>query len=204
MAAVATDNFNRSDGLLGSNWTVEDDGLSIAGNAVRQTIYGVEVGARYEAASFSNDQYSEAEAVSNNDSNAAIGVSVRVSADATNYYGVYWSSIASYVFRRTTSDGWQQNIWATGGSGTLEGQSYVPPSGTRVRIEVEGQSTVTVRVYWDDALKWTFTDTSANRVLSGKPGLTGYNNAGTTTIDNWEGGDLGGGRTQPRTLRMRN
>jgi hypothetical protein len=87
-----------------------------------------------------------------------------------------------------------QNILATWG---VDGAGVNAWTKT-LRLEVSGY-TLTAKI--DGVVLGTVTDTSANKIASGQPGIffTGSNNG--TTLDNFEAGDLGGGVTTLGPIR---
>ena len=80
-ASGASDNFNRANGSLGSNWTATSDGaLTISSQVAAGTSSGVS-GDTWNAASFGSDQFSQIEVTSTQPSGgqwiAAVGAGAK-------------------------------------------------------------------------------------------------------------------------------
>lgn len=183
MALPATDNFNRTDGGLGSNWTAAYGALAILSNQVRPNNVGDEAGLYWNADTFAADQYSQATyAVAG--ANDAIGVAVRMSGSGAtaNYYMAYCDGATLYLGKVING------VWSQIGA-TDSGWA----AGDLIRLEVEG---TTLRVKRGSTTRLTATDSS---ISSGSAGLAGYNAFSAGRIDNWEGGNLSAGGAQTIT-----
>ncbi len=180
-----TDDFNRADGGLGSNWSSSIGSMSIVSNKVN---YGSGVNAAYWSAnSFTADQYSEitfsgtAESLTQCDGPAA-----RANGSGDFYWVVKCSDNVLYVQR------------VIGGTPTLLTSCLDAVTTNDVlRLEVSGAgATVTLEVYINGSLSscGTFSDTDGARILSGSPAISGYAYAGSApwggAINAWAGGNL--------------
>jgi hypothetical protein len=174
-ATSASDNFNRADGGLGSNWTpISDGGMAIASQQVTGTA-AVLTGDTWAASTFGNDQYSEIQVTSTQLSGGQwVGPAVRVQSSGQNgYVGIYnWNSGSPelMVFKRSAA-GWTQL-----------GNSYsVAPlaAGTKLRLTVLGNS---ISFMVNGVQRIGVTDSSFS---SGAPGIMAFDSA---TADNWSGG----------------
>lgn len=187
MALPATDPFTGSNGTLlpsySANWASNGGDLQIQSNAYAPNTSTTEIGARWTADAFNNDQYSQSTLVAKEGTaDYTIGVGVRHAAAATKtYYGYYADGDAtSYIFKEVAG------TWTQLGA-TLGGVSV----GVVMRLEVSG-TTLTAKL--DGVTQTTRSDSS---ISSGVAGLTGYNTTAAQRADNWEGGNVsaGGGST---------
>lgn len=175
MALPATDTFTRADaGTLGANWTDNPSlsGLSIVSNEAKATAGGGFNNSYWTADTFSNDQYSLATFPVIADA----AVTVRNNGD--NFYMWYHAGGSSnrFFYKRVSGSFTSLGDRGTGGA-----------NGDTLKLTVSG-TTLTGYVN-GSALGSPTTDAS---LTSGSAGLVGYQPSGTR-IDNWEGGDLGGG-----------
>jgi hypothetical protein len=184
-AATASDDFNRADGGLGTDWTdVSDGGLAIASQEVAGTAAAGVSGDIRSAESYTSDQYSQVELTATQPSGGGwIGPMVRAqSGGQSAYVGIYFWNFGSPVlmlFKRADG-GWTQ-LGATYNSGQL-------PAGTSLTVMVTGS---TISFQQNGVTRITATDTS---LTGGAPGIMSY---GTGQADNWSGGTAttGGGAT---------
>ena len=181
-AGTATDNFNRANGPLGSNWTgMSDGGLAISSQAVTGTNSSTSGDIR-TAETYTSDQYSQVEVTSTQLSGGQwIGPAVRAQNGGLSLYlGMYfWNSgnPELLLFKRL------------GGSWTQFGSSYVSgalTAGTQLKITAVGS---TISFLQNGVQRITGTDTS---LTGGAPGIVAYQ---TPKADNWAGGSLGNAGT---------
>lgn len=183
---VATDNFNRANAALATDWAqlnaVGAGNAQIVGNAIAGTVSGSTAAARRITEAFSDDQYSSL-VISSGDTGTAsygMGVIARASGDidgARDYYYVFVSN--QTVFGKVLN-----------GTDTPIASSAAPSwsAGDRVELECEG---TTIRVMKNGvALGGAFTVTDAS-LTTGKPGVAPRGDPGVVTGDDWEGGNLG-------------
>ena len=180
MALPATDDFNRADAsTLGTNWTLSKNTWGIDTNRAKPTAVD-NCRAFWNADTFGNDQYSQAKVVS-----------------ATNYFGV--------VVRCSGSGGTENNYHWVAGTGFTGINKVINGSETQlqaldalstdndvIRLEVSG---TTLQAYRNGSTYGTSVTDSA--VASGSAGLFGFA-AVTPFLDDWEGGNLGGGAATTR------
>lgn len=179
MALPASDNFNRSNGALGSDWTGTSGSLVINSNSVASNSSGAETAAGWNADAFANNQYSQVK-ITATTTGGAVGPAVRVSLSGNvNYYGYYGSSSenSSGVFK-VVNGSWFDLSGAISGAGFAVNDV--------VRLEVEGTA---LRAYKNSTLVWSGTDSD---ISSGAAGICGYSNVSGMRLDDWTGGDLGG------------
>jgi len=181
MALPATDSFTDSNGTQltahSSDWTLNSGDFDIQSNACAPDAGG-ELGAHWNADVFDDDQYAEGEikAVA---ANRAIGVACRCATNASeNYYGWYSTSSNSYVFKVVADS------WTSLGSGSAFSASDV------IRLEVSGTTLTPMVGGVEEDPPGAQTDATFE---SGSAGVSGYNDSVDARIDDWEGGDLGGG-----------
>ena len=184
---VDSDNFNRSNGFIGSNWDevwCEFDAcpnLSIDGNEV-----SVENGAGiavWDADEFSDDQYSEVTVDDITENRGLNVVGVRMSEDTYGY------NIACQLECDLRKD-----------EATLVSDIFSYQDDMSVRIGVIDN---TIYYYKNGVLRGTYTDNSSP-ITTGRPGFgLFYFTAGFGVIDNWSGGEYrqasggGGGDASP-------
>jgi hypothetical protein len=178
MALPASDSFTGTDGTslptYSSNWTIDtgNGGFIIQTNAARpNAIFQVSL-VRWNADTFSNNQYAQG-TITNANSDPG-GVLVRAATDGTsNYYGAMSDSDSSTEWFKYVA-----------GSYTLLSSLPFMANGDVIRLEVYGS---TLAVYKNGIQHGpTLTDSSHT---SGAAGLTGYS-TGSTSIDNWSAGNL--------------
>jgi hypothetical protein len=175
--STASDNFQRADGPLGSNWTdVSDGGMAISGDAAAGTASAGVSGDMWTANTFGSDQFSEFSLTSVQPTGTQwIGAMVRAqSGGQSAYVGFYYANNGSpelMLFKRQ-SGGWTQ-LGSTFASGALS-------SGTQLEVTAIGS---TVSMLENGAQEITATDTS---LTGGAPGLMSY---GTGQAAAWSGGD---------------
>jgi len=190
--ASATDNFNRTDGALGANWTANVGTFKIVSNRVEYdtraaTDPGYETSAHWSAASFQADQYSEVTLAAINGSIYAGAIARAGGNGVQTYYAYVANDVSSRIYRVVS------NTWTSLGYSTAQARS----AGDRLRIEVStvGDSVFIKRSWYRDG-SWTewataLEDTHADRILSGQPGMMLRSpDAATPALDDWAGGYL--------------
>jgi hypothetical protein len=167
------DNATRSNGAIGSNWTVEQNGLNIASNQIQGTSTGAN-SAFWNASSFSTSQFAQVTITGLNGTTDFPGVSVLASGtgSSSTYYACLEDSTNVYIQRvvNTTAT----NLTSAASTGAV---------GDLLRLEVATGGALTC--YKNGVVALTATDT---QITSGAPGisLTGS----VATIKNWSGGNL--------------
>lgn len=171
---TASDDLNRADGPLGSNWSIlQGTGATIVSNAM--TFAGSDSIIRWQGSTFAADQ--QAELTLDSPFSGALGGAVRIrSSDGAGYaVGTEFNNTTINLYRH---DG--------GGSftslGQVTGLSMV--GGDRVGIRIVGS---TIRVLLNGSIVGSsFTDTT---YTTGNPGVYGFGGSGT----NWQAEEIGGG-----------
>jgi len=180
---LASDNFDRANGGLGTNWTTVT-GLAapqITSNTVNPLAVGSDSAAFYNAVSFPNDQWSQATMVAAATSQG-IEILCRCAAAAkTFYYGQVTGPVGA------TAKAYLKK-WVAGTLTSLVGPTTFTSAANDVfRLEVIGTSLV---LYQNDVALISTTDSS---IASGSPGIYVYADAGVITtidLDLWSGGDF--------------
>jgi len=169
----AYDNATRANGAIGSNWSVEQNGLNVASNQIQGTTTSVNA-AFWNAGSFSASQFAQATITALNGTTDFPGVSVLASGTgaSSTYYDCLENSTNIYIQRvvNTTAT----NLTSTASTGAV---------GDLLRLEVAPGGALTC--YKNGAVALTFTDT---QITSGAPGLSISGNV--STVKNWSGGNL--------------
>lgn len=192
----ASDDFNRADGGLGSNWTTDNDWfygpLSIASNAVPLPSTSGSA-YYYNNGTFAADQYSEVTVTGIGSWSSDIpGVTVRFSISGNNcsYYRAYGSQyIGGYlrIQKFVESPYGDTSLF----DGVISG-GHTFADGDVFRLEaVDEGSDVRLKVYINGSQVQTYLDTSSP-LTGGSPGLWMAYTAGSgpPSADSWEGGDL--------------
>jgi hypothetical protein len=178
---TASDDFNRSDGALGANWTAISDGaMSISGQQVIGTV-GQNTGDIRTAETYPGDQYSQIQVTSTSLSGGQwIAAAVRMQNGGQDAYaGLYYWNFGSPELMLFEREGGGWNQLGAYNSGVLS-------AGTLLRITVTG-STVSFQQNGVQRLSVTNAD-----ITGGAPGIMAY---GNSTADNWSGGSGAGGTT---------
>lgn len=182
---VASDNFTRANGTLGSNWTVDVGTWAISSNTATVTSASFASPARYTGASFSADQYSTVKVVAYS---ATAGNSptagVRMGAGNKNGYGIKCTA-------RSGSNCTTLGVFRyDGGVGTaITGMSWSGlsiPGGTAITLQISG-STLTA-IYGSTTLG-TGTDSAYATGVSGMFAPSTFTS--TNGVSYWEGGNMG-------------
>jgi chitodextrinase len=173
---VASDNFNRANGPLGSGWTdMTGAGLAISNQMVVGTSSSGISGDLRTAESYANDQYSQVTVTSTALSGTQyIGPVVRAQNGGQNLYaGRYeWNKGSPQLtLYKRVSGTWTQ-LGTSYSSGTLA-------AGTQLTLTVIGN---TLAFSQNGTPRVTASD---NTLASGSPGIVA---SGTASADNWAGG----------------
>lgn len=190
-AVSVTDNFNRSNGSLGSNWTATDttgafsDGTPVIdSNVIVGPGYGIVASAYYSGATFNGNQYASAETLTDpNDGTPSRGPAVRLSAGPDGYYG----SCYKYGGYHTRC----QLYRIDDGALTQIGSNWEETDTTAnlvpnkvVRVEANGS---TIKLFLNGTQRISTTDTTYS---SGYPGIRVESGTTTQNMDNFAAGDL--------------
>ena len=172
---TAYDNFNRANGAIGSNWTVNIGGFNVASNAVIGT--GSSNIAYFSAGgyAFSNAQFAQVQVATLNGATDFVGVDVLLSAANNGYTCV--ENNASLILQKLTA----------GTGSTLASSSSTGAPGDILRLEAAPGGVLTCsRTAIGGALtSVTATDTT---FTGGSPAIEQFGS--TATMDNWSGGNL--------------
>ena len=175
-AATVSDNFNRADGGLGSNWTTVAGTAApaIVSNTLRAGTASKLNSAYWSASTFGNDQFAQASLPNSSGNQYGPGIAVRLSG-SKGYFLWYGNSPNTVsLWRMDSSTSWTQLKQ----SGTLT----VSPSSDVWKIQAVGS---TISGYQNGNLVVQATDTN---ITSGSPGVWLY--YASNQIDNWSGGDV--------------
>ena len=175
---IASDNFARPDGLLGSNWTLGLNTLSVYNNQVQSNTAGTsQTIAYWNANSFANDQFSKLvlSAAEINSTASGVGVCVRCSSTSGgNGYVFYGLSVGYFQWGKVVD-----------GTFTLFNQTgRVANVGDVIELDAVG-TTITGLVNGTQIFSVTDSDLS-----SGNAGISGYGQGTDVMANNWAAGDL--------------
>jgi chitodextrinase len=189
--AVASDNFNRPDGPLGTNWSkpsVSTNDLVVVDDQVGVAVGDSHTYAFWSATNFDDDQYSQAQITT---IGPWTGVILRADAVQDRFYiGFVFAPNDYRIYSRW--DGAYYSL-ATGSSETWQ-------VGDILRLEVRGSvDPVTITMYRNGVAVLSWVSTGSGMVRTGgSPGLGIYSPTGMNlTMDNWEGGNLSAGSMAP-------
>jgi len=181
-----TDDFNRANGALGSNWESNNTAPG-ATNTIASNKVGTQTGSarafsqvKSSILAAASDQYSQI-SVATYDSGDQFGVSVRGSApsSAENCYFFWNDGGGNWLLRKVVAG--SISLLATQAQ---TGGAAVPSPPFTMRLEVSG-TTLTGKINGTTVI----TAAAGSDFSGGRPGfVTYYTN--TTTLDNFDGGDL--------------
>ena len=179
-SGTASDDFNRANGALGSNWTALSDGaMTISSQVVAGGNSGVSGDTR-TAETYTSNQYSQVQVSATQLTGGQwVGPAVRSQNSGQNMYlGIYFWNSGSPQLRlyKRASGGFTQLGSSFPTSGLATGATLrLTATGTTISFLLNGTPVITV------------TDTS---LTGGAPGIVAF---GTGKADNWAGGNMAGG-----------
>lgn len=173
-----TDDFNRTNGGLGANWTAQTDAqvtgtLAIISNAVEPPV-STDAHSYWSADTFASDHYAQVKYVSQSDAGSNGGPTVRAQSATNRHYEADYSSGFS-ASAMLYYDGTNWNF--LGGLPTVSG-------GETIKFEVTG-TTLTPSV--NGTPSTGATDASLS---GGGPGIHCFSQSGNFTVDDWLGGPI--------------
>jgi len=175
-ATTVSDNFDRADGGLGSNWTTVSGTAApkIVSNNLRVGTANAVNSAYWSASTFGSDQFAQASLPNSSGAQYGPGIAVRLS--STEGYFLWYGNSSNTVslWRMDNSSGWTQL--------QQSGPLTVSPSSDVWMIQAVGS---TISGYQNGKLVVQATDT---KITSGSPGVWLY--YPSDQIDNWSGGDV--------------
>ena len=184
LASTVSDNFDRADGALGSNWTTVSGTAAprIVSDNLRAGTASALNSAYWSASTFGNDQFAQATLPDSSGTQYGPGIAVRLS--STKGYFLWYGNSPDTV-----------SLWRMGSSSSWTQLKQSGPLTVARSTDVWGIQAVgsTVSGYQNGKLVVQATDTD---IKSGSPGVWLYNSS--NQIDNWSGGDaathsVGGG-----------
>jgi hypothetical protein len=184
LASNVSDNFDRADGALGSNWTTVSGTAAprIVSDNLRAGTASALNSAYWSTSTFGNDQFAQAILPDSSGTQYGPGIAVRLS--STKGYFLWYGNSPDTV-----------SLWRMGSSSSWTQLKQSGPLTVARSTDVWGIQAVgsTVSGYQNGKLVVQATDTD---IKSGSPGVWLYNSS--NQIDNWSGGDaathsIGGG-----------
>ena len=175
-ATTVSDNFDRADGALGSNWTTVPGTAApeIVSNTLRTGTASALNSAYWSASTFGDDQFAQASLPNSSGTQYGPGIAVRLS--GTKGYFLWYGNSPNTVslWRMDSSTSWTQLAQST--------PLTVSPSSDVWMIQAVGS---TISGYQNGNLVVQATDTNIN---SGSPGVWLYYSS--NQIGSWSGGDV--------------
>jgi hypothetical protein len=170
----AYDSFNRANGAIGANWTVQQNGLNVSSNQIVGTTSSVSNTAFWNASPLAPSQFSQVTITGLNGTADFPGVSVLASGSGatSTYYDCVENSTTIFM----------QRVVNTATTNMTSAASAGAP-GDVLRLEVTQGGGLTC--YKNGVVALTQTDTT---IVSGSPGILISGNV--ATMDNWSGGNL--------------
>lgn len=184
MALPATDNFNRADGAVGSNWTALQNSSAVASGhtIVSNQCKAIQGTGNYafsfwNADTFGNDHYSQVVAAN---LAAYCGSMVRMPASGI---------VDGYLLFNTLGGSTSLYRLDDGGFALLQSGFTAPAVNSVMKLSAEGTA---IKCY-DDGVQMGTTQTDAT-YGTGRAGIFGYNDGSPVVglVDDWEGGNVGG------------
>ncbi len=185
---VVLDNFNRTDGGLGSNWTTLPGGAApqISSNTITSAADGVDRSAGWTTDTFNANQYAEIQAdFSTGTKFRFVKIICRASTAADTYYAFMFDTTNGYTIRKNVA-GVESLVT---GSGVLADGSVIGGGLITFRFKVNGS---TLEGFKNGVSAYgPFTDTSIT--ATGSPGFMlnmEVAGTGTLSLDNFAAGNL--------------
>ena len=183
----ATDAFTGTNGTAlttySANWLLNSGNFAINTNAVYPNQSGTESGARWNADTFGNNQYAQGKLANITTAGQTIGVAVRAATSgAASYYGFYADGSGggkTFLFKMVAGT-WTQ-LGSLGAALAVNAVLRLEVSGTTLTPKVNGSTQSPPGAQTDSAHS------------SGAAGISGYSVSTSMRLDDWEGGNLGGG-----------
>ena len=175
-ATTVSDDFDRADGALGSNWTTVAGTAApeIVSNTLRVGTASALNSAYWSASTFGSDQFAQASLPNISGTQYGPGIAVRLSG-SKGYFLWYGNSPSTVsLWRMDSSSSWTQLKQSA--------PLTVSPSSDVWKIQAVGS---TISGYQNGNLVVQATDTN---IKSGSPGVWLYYSS--NQIDNWSGGDV--------------
>jgi hypothetical protein len=179
MSLPATDNFDRDDvNPIGGNWTTipSEYNHQIVSNVVKGASGGGnECGSYWNADTPNNDQYAQIR-VTFNSGDYGAGPAVRISTSVNTFYVLWVNDRYTVILWKRLNGNW-----------TNLGTYSVPfiNSGDLLRLEVSGTTLTPI------IAGTTYATKTDSDIASGMVGMMCNYNNGYTSLDDWEGGNLG-------------
>jgi hypothetical protein len=174
------DNFKRSNGAIGSNWTVTGGGINVSSNTIVGATASADNAAVWTKTPFSGTaQFAEVAVTSLNGTSDFVGPTVMNNTPGANFYDCI-EDTTTLIIQRV----------ASGAGSNLATGSITGTAGDILRLEAfltpnTFPQSVTLTCYRNGVQALQTTDTT---YTSGSPGVLLFNNV--ATLNNWSGGNL--------------
>lgn len=182
--AVATDNFNRANGAVGSNWTqppASSATLNVVSNQCGVSSTGVFCCGFWNASTFVADHYSQATiGTAATSGSEAVGLIVRAKTGTDEFYLGFVSDSKWQIYARS------------GGSYTLLTDTTAgSTSGDVIKLEATGTGPVVINLNKNGVLQTGYTTGGGDAIINGgSPGILILDSGNSLSLDDWEGGVL--------------
>jgi hypothetical protein len=175
---IAHDDFDRTEGELGPNWTTDPSwgsGLSISGNKVVAATAG---GSYWNANTFGDDQYSQ----------------IRLTGTVGSWSGVIVRGNlrpAPFYLVTVKPGGADLYSWSNGSLTRLAHDDTGWATGDVVRLEVRTMVETTAHLtIYQNGIELLSYDDADSFIASGQPGIGLRSGTGGMSLDDWEGGSV--------------
>lgn len=181
---LASDDFNRADGALGSNWTtiVSTTAPAIVSNTIHDQGAAASSGAFYSGVpNWPSDSWAQITLVTQEASAGSQGVGLRIQPAAySGYLGFFDAGTGNLRIRRVDA----------GAATNLVAVAYTFAANDVLRFEAIASQ---LRLYINDVLKLATFDTTYK---TGSAGYIGFRQAADNSCDDWSAGsfDIAGGQ----------
>ena len=199
---AVTDSFpGGNETPIAGNWNSGAGGwgnVNLVSNAVQAGTTDTDVMAKYNAGSFSNDQYSQAKIVTFSTGTGYVGVSVRAQSDTDGSCYVLYAQNVNNRFEIAKQNASGASVSTT----TLATITATPAVNDIIKLEATGTNPTTLKAYQNGTQIGSNVTDSSSPYNNGRPGVAFYSSTvANHRLDDWEGGDVGAAAGQPFAIR---
>ena len=181
---LASDNFNRADGAIGSNWAGVVGNFVVHTNFADASDLSSDAVMYWNAITFQSDQYAQCALynLDGDNSTAGFGVCLRASTSVSTFYRI--------VVSAGVTNNVEVSKFVNGVYTQLALRTQAFADGDILRAEIHGS---TIQIYHNSVQMGA--DITDSSIATGQPGIAYSGALFNGDIDNWEGGDFAAGAT---------